>query len=99
SSKQRKKKKNRKAKKNKGKKTIKTDIKADAEKDGGIMIPESISVKAFAERIEKNPNMIIGKLIQLGVMAGLNDQISFEQAELIALDLGTEVTLEEKINE
>lgn len=98
-SKQRKKKKNRKAKKNKGKKTIKTDPKAEAEKEGIILIPETTSVKAFADKIEKNPNLVIGKLIQLGVMAGLNDQISFEQAELLALDFGVEITLEQKIDE
>ena len=64
-----------------------------------LFVPESISVKAFADKIEENPNMVIGKLIQLGVMAGLNDQITFDQAELIALDFGKEITLEEKIDE
>lgn len=99
SHKHRKKKKNRKAKKNKGKKTTKADAHEQQEKDGVLFVPESISVKAFADKIEENPNMVIGKLIQLGVMAGLNDQITFDQAELIALDFGKEITLEEKIDE
>ncbi|MDD7305817.1 MAG: translation initiation factor IF-2 [Peptoniphilaceae bacterium] len=99
SQKQRKKKKNRKAKKNKGKKTTKLDNHSEAKKDGVIFIPETTSVKAFADKIGENSNMVIGKLIQLGVMAGLNDQISFDQAELIALEFDKEITLEEKIDE
>lgn len=68
----------------------------DQATDSKIEIPEIINVGAFAEKIGENPNMVIGKLIQIGVMAGLNDPIEFEQAELIAMDFGKEITLEQE---
>ena len=70
---------------------------ADEKKDDGIIeIPETVNVKTFADRIGENPNSVIGKLIGLGVMAGLNDQIDFEQAQLVALDFGKEISLEQE---
>ncbi|MDU3137375.1 MAG: translation initiation factor IF-2 [Anaerococcus prevotii] len=90
-------KKNRK-KKSKNKKTSKANKKQVEEKknDGIIEIPETVNVKTFADKIGESPNSVIGKLIGLGVMAGLNDQIEFEQAELVALDFGKEIKLEEE---
>ena len=87
------KKKNRKSKSNKANNQIN---KAKDEKDGKIEVPEVINVGAFAEKIGENSNAVIGKLIQLGVMAGLNDPIEFEQAELIAMDFGKEISLEQE---
>ena len=91
-------KKNRK-KKNKKSKGPKANNQAGqdkADENSKIEIPEVINVGAFAEKIGENPNSVIGKLIQLGVMAGLNDPIEFEQAELIAMDFGKEITLEQE---
>ena len=91
-------KKNRK-KKNKKSKGPRANDKAgnlDEKKNSKIEIPEIINVGAFAEKIGENANAVIGKLIQLGVMAGLNDPIEFEQAELIAIDFGKEITLEQE---
>ncbi|WP_262122414.1 translation initiation factor IF-2 [Anaerococcus sp. Marseille-Q5996] len=86
------KKKNRKSKSNKaGNQQAKEN-----ETSGKIEIPEVINVGTFAEKIGENSNAVIGKLIQLGVMAGLNDPIEFEQAELIAMDFGKEITLEQE---
>ena len=93
-------KKNRK-KKNKKSKGPKANNQANNEKnsdDNKIEIPEVINVGAFAEKLGENPNAIIGKLIQLGIMAGLNDPIEFEQAELIAIDLGKEIVLEQEFS-
>ena len=70
----------------------------EANNDGKIEIPEIVTVSAFAEKIGENPNAVIGKLIQLGVMAGLNDTIEFEQAELIAMDFGKEISLEQEFS-
>ena len=39
------------------------------------------------------------KLMGLGVMAGLNDQIEFEQAELVALEFNKEIAKEVKLDE
>lgn len=85
-------------KKSKNKKTSKANKKQVEEKnnDGIIEIPETVNVRTFAEKIGESPNSVIGKLIGLGVMAGLNDHIEFEQAELVALDFGKEIKLEEE---
>ena len=91
-------KKKKRKKKSKNKKTSKVSKKqADEKKEDGIIeIPETVNVKTFADRIGENPNSVIGKLIGLGVMAGLNDQIDFEQAQLVALDFGKEISLEQE---
>lgn len=90
--------KNRKKKnrKNKSNKSNNQAAKANKEENNKIEIPEVINVGAFAEKIGENSNAVIGKLIQLGVMAGLNDPIEFEQAELIAMDFGKEITPEQE---
>ncbi|WP_044565443.1 translation initiation factor IF-2 [Anaerococcus provencensis] len=91
-------KKNRKKKnkKSKGPKANNQAANNKEEANSKIEIPEVINVGAFAEKIGENPNVVIGKLIQLGVMAGLNDPIEFDQAELIAIDFGKEITLEQE---
>ncbi len=91
-------KKNRKKKnkKSKGPKANNQATNTKEEANSKIEIPEVINVGAFAEKIGENPNVVIGKLIQLGVMAGLNDPIEFDQAELIAIDFGKEITLEQE---
>lgn len=93
----------RKSKKNRKKKNRKPKSinqvnpgKKDDNDSDVIEIPEVITVSAFAEKLGENPNSVIGKLIQLGVMAGLNDPIEFEQAELIAMDFGKEIALEQE---
>lgn len=91
-------KKKKRKKKSKNKKTSKINKKQAEEKnDSGIIeIPETVNVKTFADRIGESPNAVIGKLIGLGIMAGLNDQIDFEQAELVAIDFGKEISLEQE---
>lgn len=98
SAKKQKKKKNRKAKKTNRRNKL-VQIQTPENDTDKIVIPEALSVKQFADKIGQNPNMVIGKLIQLGVMAGLNDMIDYEQAELLALDFGKEVSKEEKVDE
>ena len=92
------KKKNKKQNK-RSKKSTKRELKIENKDDGNIYIPESISVKAFADKIEENANQVIMKLMGLGVMAGLNDQIEFEQAELVALEFNKEISKEVKLDE
>lgn len=88
------KKKNRKSKSNKAN----NQPVKESNENGKIEIPEVVTVSAFADKIGENSNAVIGKLIQLGVMAGLNDTIEFEQAELIAMDFGKEITLEQEFS-
>lgn len=100
SSKKKEKKKNKNKKQNKrSKKSTKREVKAENNDDGNIYVPESISVKSFAEKINENANQVIMKLMGLGVMAGLNDQIEFEQAELVALEFNKEIAKEVKLDE
>lgn len=87
-----------KKRKKRSKKSTKREVKEDQD-DGKITIPESISVKAFADKLGENPNQVIMKLMSLGVMAGLNDQIEFDQAELVALEFDKEIEKEEKVDE
>ena len=98
SSNKKEKKKNKKQNK-RSKKSIKREAKAENNDDGNIYIPESISVKSFAEKIDENANQVIMKLMGLGVMAGLNDQIEFDQAELVALEFNKEISKEVKLDE
>ncbi len=70
-----------------------SDKPADVKKEGSniIEIGEKIIVKDFAEKIKKNPNEIIMKLIQKGVMAAINQEIDFESAQAIASDYEIDV--------
>ena len=61
---------------------------------GEIKIPESITVKDFSESLGINSSQVISKLIALGIMAGLNQEIDFDCASLIAEEFGKTVILE-----
>ncbi|EDP23690.1 translation initiation factor IF-2 [Parvimonas micra] len=61
---------------------------------GEIKIPESITVKDFSESLGINSSQVISKLISLGIMAGLNQEIDFDCASLIAEEFGKTVILE-----
>ena len=91
-------KKNRKKKnkKKKSKKSNRQEKNMKANKESRIEIPETVSVKAFADKLGESPNSVIGKLIGLGTMAGLNDQIDFDTANLVAMEFGKEIFKEEE---
>ena len=91
-------KKNRKKKnkKKKSKKSNRQEKSMKANKDSRIEIPETVNVKAFADKLGESPNSVIGKLIGLGAMAGLNDQIDFDTANLVAMEFGKEIFKEEE---
>lgn len=91
-------KKNRKKKnkKRKSKKSNRQEKIMKANKESRIEIPETVNVKAFADKLGESPNSVIGKLIGLGTMAGLNDQIDFDTANLVAMEFGKEIFKEEE---
>lgn len=60
---------------------------------GAIEIPETIIVKDFAAAIGVSVNQVISKLIQLGIMASQNQELDFENAELIGLEFDKEIIL------
>ncbi len=61
-----------------------------------VQIPEKITVKVLAETINKNPNEIIMKLMGLGTMATINQEIEYDTAALIAADYNIMLEIEEE---
>ncbi len=68
-----------------------------------VMIPDSITVGELATRLKKSAAEVIKKLMSLGVMATINEQIDFDTASLVAEELGAKVekevivTIEERL--
>lgn len=71
--------------------------------DEVVQIPESIIVSDFSEKIGTPVNLVIGKLIELGMMVAQNQPIDYETAELIATEFDVkiqpEMSNEEIIND
>lgn len=53
-----------------------------------VQLPESITIKEFAEGIQKRSAEVIKKLMKLGVLATINQEIDFDTATLIASEFG-----------
>ena len=60
-----------------------------------ILIPDEITVGELAERLKKPATEIIKKLMLLGIMASVNENVDFDTASLIAEELGA--TFEKEI--
>ncbi|SHJ44434.1 translation initiation factor IF-2 [Tepidibacter formicigenes] len=61
-----------------------------------IEIGSKISVQNLAQLLDKTPSEVITKLIKLGVMATINQEIDYDIAELVALDYGFKAIQEEE---
>ncbi|WP_432665010.1 translation initiation factor IF-2 [Wukongibacter baidiensis] len=59
-----------------------------------LQLPEKVVVKDFAEKVGASTNEIIMKLMNLGVMAAINQEIDYETAEVIAEEYGFKTSLE-----
>lgn len=57
-----------------------------------IQIPSSITVKEFANLIEKNVSEVIKILMENGFLATINESLDYDTAAIIAEDLGFEVS-------
>ncbi len=70
-----------------------------------VKIPDTIQVGELATRLKVNVSKVIGKLMGLGVMASINEEIDFDTASLVAEELGAKVekevimTIEERLIE
>ena len=64
-----------------------------------ITIPESISVKDLAAELKKTSGEVIMKLMSLGVMATLNNEIDFDTAYLVAEEFGVTAIKKEEVKE
>ena len=62
--------------------------------DHAVLNSERVPIKVFSEKIGKSATEIVKKLFDMGKFATINDMISFEEAELIAIDY--DITLELK---
>ncbi len=60
-------------------------------KVGTVEIPSIISVKEFSEKCGIPVPDVIGALLKNGVMATINQQIDYDTAEIIAVELGVEL--------
>ncbi|MBE6876996.1 MAG: translation initiation factor IF-2, partial [Ruminococcus sp.] len=70
-----------------------------------VKIPDNIQVGELASRLKVNVSKVIGKLMGLGVMASINEEIDFDTASIVAEELGAKVekevimTIEERLIE
>lgn len=68
-----------------------------------VLIPDNIVVSELASRLKVTVSEVIKKLMGLGVMAGINQEIDFDTASLVAEELGAVVekeviiTIEERL--
>jgi len=82
---------------------------AKAEEEGGskqkifqlteITIPESITVKDLATELKKTSGEVITKLMSLGIMATINNELDFDTAFLVASEFGVTATKKNVVNE
>ena len=59
-----------------------------------IEVPEIITIRDIAELMEISPIDIIKQLMNLGIMANINQQIDFETAAIVGSEMGFEIRLE-----
>ncbi len=64
-----------------------------------ITIPESISVKDLAAELKKTSGEVIMKLMSLGIMATINNELDFDTAFLVAEEFGVTAIKKEEIKE
>jgi len=59
-----------------------------------IELPNSITVRELAQKMESSPIQVIKILMSNGVMANINQQVDYDTAAVVASELGYEVSLE-----
>ncbi|NLC69135.1 MAG: GTP-binding protein, partial [Clostridiaceae bacterium] len=64
-----------------------------------VKLPEKIIVKELAEILKKTAADVIKKLMELGVLATVNQEIDFETAAIVADELGIKAEKEITVNE
>lgn len=68
-----------------------------------VMIPDTITVGELAARLKATATEVIKKLMGLGIMASINQEIDFDTASLVAEEMGAKVekevivTIEERL--
>ncbi len=59
-----------------------------------VVIPDTITVGELAQKLKVGATEIIKRLMQLGIMAAMNQEIEYDVAALVAEDMGAEVERE-----
>lgn len=73
--------------------------KSHQNKIKNIEIEEPIVVREFADKLGVPVNVVISKLILLGIMANMNQEIDFDTAVLVGEELGAKVSKIEVVDE
>ena len=63
-----------------------------------ITIPEKLTIKELADAMKVQPSVIIKNLFMKGTMVTMNNEVSFEEAEEIALEFNFICEQEEKVD-
>ena len=63
-----------------------------------ITIPEVVTIKELAEKMKQQPSAVVKKLFLAGKMVSINQEISFEEAEEIALEFNCVAEKEVPVN-
>ncbi len=64
-----------------------------------VKIPDTLTVKSLAGKLKKSSTEVIKKLMGLGMMVTLNEEIDFESASIIADEFGIKIEKEIVISE
>ena len=64
-----------------------------------VTLPETMTVKQFAEAVKTQASDIIKRLFSLGIMATVNQEIDFDTAYIIASEMGINATQEVVVTE
>lgn len=78
------------AEKNAAEEAVEADIEAE-EEDDAVEIETPITVKEFAEEIGEAPNNLIVELMNMGVMANVNQSLDEDTLELLAEEIGVKI--------
>ena len=73
----------------------KSKLMTNASDDNIVLYKENMTVRELAESLGVNSSELVKKLFSLGIMATINNSISFENAELLAIDYNKELKREE----
>lgn len=86
-------------KKHKHSKSKGSSDKIESKDEQVIQLQSNVTVKELAEIIDKSVSEIIKKLISLGIMATINQEIDYDTAETIAAEFGLKVELTEDMDD
>ena len=73
----------------------KSKLMTNASDDKIVLYKENMTVRELAESLGVNSSELVKKLFSLGIMATINNSISFENAEILAIDYDKELKREE----